>query len=127
MFKVFLRPVNAHRRTFSFPVWNRALGLDQKDPGQVMEEIKLRLDAAPSSKMDPFNKMVNILSIVMALDSETAEHVKFDIGVRVKVVLPISIPHCLLTYCHLGFCYALNSQVGERGQPKVVRCRSGLE
>ncbi|THD23257.1 hypothetical protein D915_005492 [Fasciola hepatica] len=67
--------------------FEQALGLDEKDPTEVMEEIKFRLDAPPTSKMDPFNKMVNMLSIVMAMDSETAEQVKFDFGKVTEAII----------------------------------------
>ncbi|VDP87622.1 unnamed protein product [Echinostoma caproni] len=69
----FQDPDKAEHAEQLMQAFEQALGLDEKDPATVMQTIRERLDAGPSGKMAPFNKMVNLLSIILAMDPESAE------------------------------------------------------
>ncbi|CAL8079742.1 unnamed protein product [Calicophoron daubneyi] len=63
-------PTQAARAEELIEILEKELGIPEEQPGILLEKLKDQLDSTPSGKTQPFNKMVNLLSVLMTLDTE---------------------------------------------------------
>ncbi|TGZ59503.1 hypothetical protein CRM22_009011 [Opisthorchis felineus] len=71
-------PQQVAEAEYVIDIIQKELGIDETDPIRLIKRMRDQMDGMPESKFQPFNKMINLLSLLLAVECDEAAVAESD-------------------------------------------------